>query len=148
MGTRDNLLSNERLKRLRIEPHNQTYKTVNEKETGGSAPHFMAPEPSMTRMCLLNLNLTIAKELLSPSSYSLTDMITKDQAKIILRASRRSYGGMSYKRNRTLLKNSNGGASFKIQDPAEVTEEALSQLEIEAITANGTKADKQMRQVT
>jgi len=147
MGTSGNLFSNERLKRLKIEPHNQTYKTVNEEETGWSAPHFMAPEPSIKRMLLLNLNLTIAKELLAPSSYSLTDMIPKNQAKIILRASGRSYGGMSYKRNRTLLKDSDSGGSFEIQDPVEVSEEALSQLEIEAIIADEMKADKQMRQV-
>ena len=41
---------------------------------------------------------------------------------------------MSYKRNRTLLKDAGGGGNLKIQDPTEVTEEVLPQLEIEALS--------------
>jgi hypothetical protein len=132
------------LKRLKIEPHNQTYKTVNEEERETGAPHFMAPEASMKRILQLNFNLTIARELLAPRSYS---MIRNNQAKVILRASGRSYGGMSYKRNRTLLKDADSEGTCEIPDPVEVVEGALSQLEIEALIAEEMKADQQMRRV-
>jgi hypothetical protein len=142
-GNRGSSFSNDRLKRLKIEPHNQTYKAVNEEATAGSAPHFMTPESSIKRMMVINLNLTIAKELLAPPSYSLGDMNRNNQAaKVILRASRRSYGGMNYKRNRTLLKDADSGGSFEIQDLMEVTEETLSQLEIEAIITNEMRVDR------
>ncbi|KAH6706628.1 hypothetical protein BKA61DRAFT_698509 [Leptodontidium sp. MPI-SDFR-AT-0119] len=133
MGNSGSILSNDHLKRLKIEPHNQTYKRVNKEATARSAPHFVTPESSIRRMLRLNLNLTIAKELLAPpSSYSLSDMIRKNQP-VILRASGKSYGGMRYKRNRTLLKDAGGRGNLEIQDPTEVTEEVLSQLQIEAI---------------
>lgn len=136
------------LKRLKIEPHNQTYKTVNGEGGAWSVSHFMAPEPSFKRLFLFNSNITIAKELLAPSYYSLSDVMPKKQVKVILRASGRSYGGMSYKRNRTLLKDANTEGSFEIQDPVEVNEEALSQLEIEAINPDEMKSDQQMRRLT
>jgi hypothetical protein len=143
MGNSGSIFSNDHLKRLKIEPHNQTYKTVNKEATARSDSHFMTLESSIKRMLRLNLNLTIAKELLAPSSYSLSDMIRKNQAaKVILRASGRSYGGMSYKRNRTLLKDAGGEDNLEIQDPKEVTEEVLSQLEIEAIIGDKMKVDQ------
>jgi hypothetical protein len=86
----------------------------------------MVLESSVQRMLLLKLNLTIAKELLAPSSYGVSDKIRKNQAKVILRASRTSYSGMSYKRNRTLLKYSDSGGSSEIQELVEVTEGVLS----------------------
>ncbi|PVH72578.1 hypothetical protein DL98DRAFT_520408 [Cadophora sp. DSE1049] len=133
MGNSGSILSNDHLKRLKIEPHNQTYKRVNKEATARSACHFMTPESSIKRMLRLNLNLTIAKELLAPaSSYSLGDMNRGNQP-VILRASGRSYGGMSYKRNRTLLEDAGGRGNLEIQDPTEVTEEVLSQLEVEAV---------------
>jgi ubiquitin len=142
MGSSGSIFSTDGLKRLKIEPHSQTYKTVNEEAAAGSAPHFMAPESSIKRMMLLNLNLTIAKELLAPPSFSSVDRIRKPQAvKVLLRASRRSYGGMSYQRNRTLLKDADGGDSFEIQDLMEVDEE-ISQSEIEAIIADEMKVDR------
>jgi hypothetical protein len=143
MGNSGSIFSNDHLKRLKIEPHNQTYKTVNKEATARSDSHFMTLESSIKRMLRLNLNLTIAKELLAPSSYSLSDMIRKNQAaKVILRASGRSYGGMSYKRNRTLLKDAGGEGNLEIQYPKEVTEEVLSQLEIEAIIGDKMKVDQ------
>jgi hypothetical protein len=129
------ILSNNRMKRLKIEPQNQTYKAVNDEATTSSSLHFMTPESLIKRIALLKFNLTIAKELLSPPSSSPGDTIRQNQAaKVILRASRRSYGGMSYTRNRTLLRNANGR-----QGPLE---ESLSQLEIEEIIADETKVDQ------
>jgi hypothetical protein len=143
MGNSGSSFSNNCLERLKIESHTQTYKTVNEEATAGSAPHFMTPESSIKRMMLLKTNLTIARELLAPLSYSLGDMIRKNQAaKIILRASRRSYGGMSYQRNRKLLKDADSGRCFDIQDLLEATEETLSQSEIEAIIADEMRVDR------
>jgi hypothetical protein len=54
---------------------------------------------------------------------------------------------MSYKRNRTLLKDADCGGIFEIPDPIEVVEGALSQLEIEALIAEEMKADQQRRRV-
>lgn len=138
---------NDRLKRLKIEPHNQTFKTVNEEERDPSAPHFMAPEASIKRMLQLNFNLTIARELLAPCFYRWNNMVRNKEAKVILRASGRSYGGMSYKRNRALLKDGDSGGICEIPDPREVAEGALSQLEIEALIAEEMKADQQRRRV-
>lgn len=91
---------------------------------------------------LLKTNLTIAKELLAPPSYILGDMIRRNQAsKVILRASRRSYGGMGYKRNRTPLKDADGGGCIEIQGLLEATEETLPPSEIEAIIANERRVD-------
>jgi hypothetical protein len=141
--------SNDHLKRLKIEPHSQTYKRVNGEAISRSAPHFMTPESSIKRKLLHTIGLTIAKELLTPIPYSLNDMIRRNQgAKVVLRASGRSYGGMSYMRNRTLLKYADGGSNTEMEDPVEATgealsqEEALSQLEIEAVIADGMKLDQ------
>ncbi|KAH8765886.1 hypothetical protein F5882DRAFT_474438 [Hyaloscypha sp. PMI_1271] len=143
MENRGSSFSNDRLKRLKIEPHSRKYKAVNEEAAAGSAPHFMTPESSIKRMMVINLNLTVAKELLAPPSYSLGNINRINQAaKVILRTSRRSYGGMNYKRNRTLLKDADSGGSFEIQDLMEATEETLSQLEIEAIITNVMGVDR------
>jgi hypothetical protein len=148
IGNSGSSFSNNRLGRLKIQPHTQTYKTVNEEATAGSAPHFMTPESSIKRVMLFKNNLTIAKELLAPLSYGLGDMIRKNQAaKIILRASSRSYGGMSYQRNRTLLKDADSGRCFEIHDLLEATEETLSQSEIEAIIADERRVDGAMREL-
>jgi hypothetical protein len=41
-----------------------------------------------------------------------------------------------------LLGDTDGRSNFEIQDPVEVTEEALSQLELEAIIPNDMQADQ------
>jgi len=141
---------NDLLKRLKIEPHSQTYKKANDEAISWSAPHLMAPESSIRRTLLQSISLTVAKELLTPVFYNLDDMVYRNQAaKVVLRASGRSYGGMGYMRNRTLLRYADdGGGDTEIESPVAVTgealsqEEALSQLEIEAIIADGMTLDQ------
>ncbi|EON67648.1 hypothetical protein W97_06791 [Coniosporium apollinis CBS 100218] len=84
--------------RLKIEPHSQTYKEVNDEEAVDT-PYFMTPESSIKRTLLQNYKLTFAKELLDHYPYHSRECT----AKLVLRASGRSYGGMSHTRTRTLL---------------------------------------------
>jgi len=132
---------------LKIEPHNQTYKTVNEKETAWRnpfAPLFLAPELPLKSIMLFSLNLTVARELFAPPPITFGNIIRKSRAaKVILRASGRSYGGMSYKRNRTMLEVGDGIGNLKIQDHMEVTEETSFQSEMEAIIADKIGGDQE-----
>jgi hypothetical protein len=77
---RGRIFSYDRLKRLKIASHNRTYKAVNGEERDSSAPQFMIPESSIKRIALLNHSLTIAEELLAPSSYSLSGVIRESEA--------------------------------------------------------------------
>lgn len=90
-------------KRLKIEPHRQTYKTVNDETTALGVAYFFTPESSIKRT-FVNFKLTIAKERLDQSPSSLLQSSWEDlAARVTLRPSRRSLGGMAYKRDRKLL---------------------------------------------
>ena len=70
----------------------------------------MALESDTRRVMRFSRDLTIEKELLDASYYSLNDTFRRNQAAlVILRASRKSCGGMRYKRNRTLFEDADGG---------------------------------------
>jgi Ubiquitin family len=80
--------------RLKIEPHSQTFKMVNKEVP--STPYYLTPESLLTRTIFMHYNLTVAKELLNQSH-------NEHSTKVLLSALGTSYGGMSYKRDRTLL---------------------------------------------
>ena len=122
--------------RLKIEPHSQTYKHANDEQEVG-APSFMTPESSIKRKLLMNCNLAVAKELLGQYPYDSKE----HTAKLVLCAMGKSYGGMSYRRGRTLL-NCGGGVGVDEIDDVAATQEALEQVEIEAMIKDQMQAQQ------
>jgi hypothetical protein len=123
--------------RMKIEPHSQTYKKVNDEEAAGP-PYFMTPESSIRRTLQMNYNLAIAKELMDHYLYNSGDRT----AKVVLRALGKSFGGMSYRRDRTLV-SSVGGVGIDGIGNAVAMQETLMQVEIEE-----TLEDKMQAQQT
>lgn len=125
--------------RLKIEPHSQTYKKVSDEEVV-SGSYFITPESSVKRTFLMNYYLAVAKELLYHYSYNLNERT----ARVVLRASGRSFGGMSYKRDRTTLGCASGDVVDEVDNTA-ATQEALTQVEIEAILKDEMQTQQTQR---
>jgi hypothetical protein len=84
--------------RLKIEPHSQTFKRLSNRPITQGTTQYLAPEISLKRALLGSYNLAVAKE-----SMTQKENPSSNVAKVTIRASGRSYGGMEYKRERTLL---------------------------------------------
>lgn len=107
--------------RLKIEPYSQRYVNVNDDK--GDIPRFMRWQNYWVPS--LGGKWTVAKELLR---HYPTDS-KKHMAKLILRASGTSYGGMRDRRDRTAMSCAGGVGVDEIAD-APATQEALRQVEI------------------
>lgn len=119
--------------RLKIEPHNQIYKKVDDNAADG--PYiFVTPESSFRRLLGNGFNVAVSRELLNHSQYRLRDQTMC----VTLRASAKSYGGMSYQRDRNILA---CDGNIAMEDLVAI-QEALSQAEIEAIQKEDMQAQQ------
>jgi hypothetical protein len=116
--------------RLKVEPHSLTFKNIDESQAIGGA-HYLTPESTLRRTFSLQYRLATGKELLHQDP----ERLNLQSKKVVFRAPVKSFGGMDYKRDRTLLSAlRNNFATDPIDIDAEVEDpEGLSQLEIEAI---------------
>ncbi|VUC33094.1 unnamed protein product [Clonostachys rosea] len=115
--------------RLKVDPHGLPLKRIGPEVAG--LPCLLTRESMVGTMVHLATRTYRAKELLNQQSQD-----RKRHHRVILRASRESFGGMPYPRQRDLTKVDEGPMDIDMQSEAinqEVSEEALSQLEIEAM---------------
>jgi ubiquitin len=110
--------------RVKIEPHGQKFKTVDQGSEAQQAPHLLTPEGGLESTLQLLNRPALAKELLNQHPHD-----PRRNHKVMLRSSRPSFGGMQYQRERGLLI----AADETQLDQKVAIEEALSQLTIEAI---------------
>ncbi|CAG9977814.1 unnamed protein product [Clonostachys byssicola] len=123
-------------RRFKIDPHGLSLKRINPEAT--ELPILLTRESTVTTMVHLGTRTHRAKELLNQQSHD-----RKKHHQVILRASRESFGGMPYPRQRGLTKVDEDPMDIDIQAEGfnqEVTEEALSQLEIEAMIMDSLMA--------
>ncbi|KAH7035982.1 uncharacterized protein B0I36DRAFT_347689 [Microdochium trichocladiopsis] len=115
---------------VKVKPHGSQFKKVDLGAEGRLPPHFMEPVSNLQMVRRLTGRYAKAKELVYQRPHDSTG-----QNKVILRASRPSFGGMTCPRNRKLLTAAadHSTNTLSVLENSLATQEALSQLEIEAI---------------
>ncbi|CAH0054222.1 unnamed protein product [Clonostachys solani] len=122
--------------RFKIDPHGLSLKRIGPEAAG--LPFLLTRESTVTTMIHLATRTHRAKELLNQQSHD-----RKKHHQVILRASRESFGGMPYPRQRDLTKVDEDSMDIDVQDEDNnqaVTEEGLSQLEIEVMILDNLMA--------
>lgn len=133
--------------RVQIEPHSQTYKKIADDREQGKFltgfPVYVSPESSFRRTLLYHYNLTVGREL----TRRPLPRYNPNTTRLMIRASGQSFGGMPYKRDRTLLRGLDD-VEMHEADTLLAAEEGLSQAEIEALIFQNVAGQKVDRRTT
>ncbi|EMD64591.1 hypothetical protein COCSADRAFT_115413 [Bipolaris sorokiniana ND90Pr] len=125
--------------RLRIEPHNQTFRQVDKEPAIQRTPQYLAPEVALKRALLGSYNLAIAKEVSTQKEHPSGDI-----AKVTIRASGRSFGGMRYKREHIMLNaRADQATGMGCGTGFMSTPEDLTQIEIEELIKAQQKQERE-----